>query len=249
MTMAAVTNSLQTTNQSTLLTQRKAATDTTSTNTSGVGTTNGTTTTSGQGNTASEIQDRFLKLLVAQMKNQDPLNPLDNAEVTAQTAAISTVEGIEKLNTTMSTFASGSTRATGSTGLIGQSALVPGSTLTWGDTTTVMHSGVTLDGEATRLSVQLLDASGNVVDQRDYTSQSAGTIAIDWSGTDSSGNRYGAGTYTMRATVQSDTGKTTATTLATDTVTGVSDAAGGVVAHLASGSTIAASQIQGVFRP
>lgn len=45
----------------------------------------------------SEIQDRFLKLLVTQMKNQDPLNPLDNAQVTSQLAQINTVNGIEKL--------------------------------------------------------------------------------------------------------------------------------------------------------
>ncbi|MEO7151273.1 MAG: flagellar hook capping FlgD N-terminal domain-containing protein, partial [Burkholderiaceae bacterium] len=45
--------------------------------------------------------DRFLKLLVAQMQNQDPLNPMDNAQVTSQMAQINTVNGIEKLNTTV----------------------------------------------------------------------------------------------------------------------------------------------------
>ena len=47
---------------------------------------------------SSEIQDRFLKLLVSQLKNQDPLNPLDNAQLTSQLSQISTVTGIEKLN-------------------------------------------------------------------------------------------------------------------------------------------------------
>ena len=46
-------------------------------------------------------EDRFLKLLVAQMQNQDPLNPMDNAQVTSQMAQINTVSGIEKLNTTV----------------------------------------------------------------------------------------------------------------------------------------------------
>ncbi len=50
-------------------------------------------------------QDRFLKLLVTQMKNQDPLNPLDNAQGTSQLAQISTVSGIEKLNTTIQAMA------------------------------------------------------------------------------------------------------------------------------------------------
>lgn len=50
---------------------------------------------------AENPQDRFLKLLVTQMKNQDPLKPLDNAEVTSQLAQISTVSGIDKLNSTL----------------------------------------------------------------------------------------------------------------------------------------------------
>ena len=46
---------------------------------------------------AAGTQDRFLKLLVTQMKNQDPLNPMDNAQVTSQMAQLSTVSGIDKL--------------------------------------------------------------------------------------------------------------------------------------------------------
>ena len=47
---------------------------------------------------AASQQDRFMKLLVAQLNNQDPMNPMDNAQLTSQTAQISTVSGIEKLN-------------------------------------------------------------------------------------------------------------------------------------------------------
>src|SRR5690606_21641258 len=50
---------------------------------------------------AQEAQDRFMTLLVTQMKNQDPLNPMDNAQVTSQLAQLSTVTGIDKLNNTM----------------------------------------------------------------------------------------------------------------------------------------------------
>src|SRR6185295_9765523 len=50
---------------------------------------------------ATMTSDRFLKLLVAQMKNQDPLNPMDNAQVTSQMAQINTVTGIDKLNSTV----------------------------------------------------------------------------------------------------------------------------------------------------
>ncbi len=54
--------------------------------------------------TAADQEDRFMKLLVAQMKNQDPLNPMDNAQMTSQIAQINTVGGIEKLNTTVSSL-------------------------------------------------------------------------------------------------------------------------------------------------
>eukprot|EP01041_Mallomonas_annulata_P017171 gene17171-35524_t len=73
--------------------------DTTSLGTA-VGSTTGTATKNNMDPAAS--QDRFLKLLVAQLNNQDPLNPMQNAELTSQLAQMSTVTGIEKLNTTLS---------------------------------------------------------------------------------------------------------------------------------------------------
>jgi flagellar basal-body rod modification protein FlgD len=70
-------------------------------------TTKSTKSDSGSNNTmtgasAQEIEDRFLTLLVSQIKNQDPLNPLDNAQLTTQLAQISTVGGIDRMNTTLS---------------------------------------------------------------------------------------------------------------------------------------------------
>ena len=64
-------------------------------------TTTATSTAKGNTTSAAEQQDRFMKLLVTQMKNQDPLNPMDNAQMTSQIAQINTVAGIEKLNTTV----------------------------------------------------------------------------------------------------------------------------------------------------
>ncbi len=75
------------------------------------------------------MQDRFLKLLVTQMRNQDPLNPMDNAQVTTQLAQISTVSGIDKLNKTMARHVElvcwPRSRLQAS-GLIGHGVLAPG---------------------------------------------------------------------------------------------------------------------------
>ena len=78
-----------------------------------------------------DLQDRFLKLLVTQMKNQDPLNPLDNAQVTTQLAQISTVNGVERLNATIQAIADSFTagQSLQAAGMIGREVLVPGSTL------------------------------------------------------------------------------------------------------------------------
>ena len=208
----------------------------------------GTTSAKKSESSAEALQDRFLTLLVAQMRNQDPLNPLENAEVTTQMAQISTVEGVAKMNQTLSTVAAatGMNRASASTGLIGQDVFVPGNKLSWDSDSSAMRGGVTLDADATQVTVELFDASGKVVDQRTFSDVMAGTTSIDWNGRGTNGS-YGPGEYTMRATVMSDT-KATATTLTTERVTGVVDSAEGVVALLAGGKQIAISKINGVFQ-
>src|SRR5690606_20968775 len=80
-------------------------------------------------------EDKFLTLLVAQMRNQDPLNPLDNAQVTSQLAQINTVRGIEKLNTSMGSLIDriGAQGALDAAALIGRQVLAEGDTLTIGE--------------------------------------------------------------------------------------------------------------------
>lgn len=55
-------------------------------------------------NSAKAIQDRFYTLLITQMKNQDPLNPMDNSQVTSQMAQLSTLTGIERMNASLGTM-------------------------------------------------------------------------------------------------------------------------------------------------
>jgi len=76
---------------------------------------------------ASAAQDRFLTLLVAQMQAQDPLNPMDNAQMTTQLAQISTVDGVEKLNSNMEKLLSqfGALEQLNATSMIGRSVLIP----------------------------------------------------------------------------------------------------------------------------
>jgi len=142
-------------------------------------------------------QDRFLKLLVAQVKNQDPLKPLDNAEMTSQMAQISTVTGIEKLNSTLQQLVSSAedTRAVEALGLIGHKVLVPGTSITLDGESAI--AGVELTQPVDQLKVSILDGSGIPVRQMDLGAQPTGISTIAWDGKTDSGAQAAIGDYTF----------------------------------------------------
>ena len=202
--------------------------------------------------TAADNQDRFLKLLVAQMKNQDPMNPMDNAQVTSQLAQISTVQGIEQLNSTMSRFAetNANGRLADSANLIGQTVLAPGTSITrTAGQTGASRAGVHLESAADEVRVELLDAGGSTVAAVDFRNQPAGTLSFEWSGADAAGRPLAAGSYAMRVTASSGKDAVSAGTLATSLVTGVTQGSDGVKLSLASGASVGRDDIRGVFRP
>lgn len=142
-------------------------------------------------------QDRFLKLLVAQVKNQDPLKPLDNAEMTSQMAQISTVTGIEKLNSTLQQLVSSAedTRAVEAMGLIGHKVFVPGSFISL-DGENAM-AGIELTQPVDQLTVTILDGSGIPIRKMDLGAQATGVSTIPWDGKTDSGSRAAIGDYTF----------------------------------------------------
>ena len=116
----------------------------------------------------ADIQDRFLKLLVTQMKNQDPLNPMDNAEITSQLAQISTVNGIQQLNTTMQSLSSSflSAQSLQSAALIGHTVLTGGNNLNIADGMPA-YGGKLTDAQIWQLAafVKALDTRGEATVQ------------------------------------------------------------------------------------
>jgi flagellar basal-body rod modification protein FlgD len=131
--------------------------------------------------TASEQTDRFLKLLVTQMQNQDPLNPMDNAQITTQMAQISTVSGIDDLNKSIGTMTSTlfSSQSMQAASLIGKNVLVPGDKLLL-DADRNTTAGFALAGPADKVSVNIKDANGKVVDTVDLGPQKPGRVSFDW---------------------------------------------------------------------
>ena len=167
-------------------------------------TTPATTTSTSAGSlgstSAAEQQDRFMKLLVAQMKNQDPLNPMDNAQMTSQIAQINTVSGIEKLNDTVASLlaAFGSLQAQNASQLAGQDVLVPGTGLALQDGAAT--GGVSLSAAADTVNVDVIDATGRTVRTIALGANAAGARSFRWDGQLSDGSSAPDGSYRFRVT-------------------------------------------------
>lgn len=125
--------------------------------------------------------DRFLKLLVAQMQNQDPMNPMDNAQMTSQMAQINTVNGVEKLNRTMQAMSSQIVQSQVLQGasLVGHDVVVPGNTMAFNDDN-LGQGGFEMGSSADSVQVQVVDALGKVRDTIDMGKLEAGQHSFDW---------------------------------------------------------------------
>lgn len=148
----------------------------------------------------SELQDRFLKLLVTQMKNQDPLNPMDNAQVTTQLAQISTVGGIDKLNTTLQTLSSSmlAAQSVQSSAIIGRDVYASGSTLALTDGKAT--GAFELKQDADHVFVQISNSSGALLRTLDLGAAKTGMSAFEWDGKTDAGNTVTSGMFTFQVT-------------------------------------------------
>jgi flagellar basal-body rod modification protein FlgD len=153
-----------------------------------------------QTSAAAEMQDRFLKLLVTQMKNQDPLNPLDNAQVTTQLAQISTVTGVDKLNQTLTSMSNAflASQSLQASNLIGHSVLAGGNTLLLQNATAV--GGVQLTEPADQLTITIRGSAGEIVKTLNLGAQDAGLHNFHWDGSTDAGGRATDGKYSVEAT-------------------------------------------------
>lgn len=159
----------------------------------------GTATANAQSTTAT--QDRFLKLLVTQLKNQDPLNPMDNAQMTSQMAQISTVDGIEKLNTTLQALMNNSnaSQSLQAAALVGRGVLVPGKGLEFIAAGGSAYGGIDLAGPADAVTVTITDANGLTMRTLNLGGMKAGVNPFQWDGKTDSGIVVADGSYNISA--------------------------------------------------
>ncbi len=145
-------------------------------------------------------KNEFLELLVAQLNNQNPLDPQDNGDFIAQLAQFSTVEGVEKLNSSMETILSGyhSSQALQASSLVGRKVIVPSDKAVV-DTSETFKASLVLPVSSSNVYVNVYDSTGAVVSRVDMGQQEAGNISFMWDGKDSSGNVAPPGTYRFEA--------------------------------------------------
>jgi flagellar basal-body rod modification protein FlgD len=203
--------------------------------------------TSSATDSTADIQDRFMKLLVTQMKNQDPLNPMDNAQVTSQMAQLSTVSGIDKLNTAMSALQSSyqSGQTLQATSMIGHGVLAPGNDLTLASGRAVF--GVELPSAADSVTVTIRNAAGKVVQTIALGAQAAGSLPLTWDGASDGGGTAADGQYSFSVSATSAGNTITPTALSYSTVGSVSTGASGVKLNLANGASAAMSDVRQIL--
>ncbi|OIQ72181.1 basal-body rod modification protein FlgD [mine drainage metagenome] len=208
--------------------------------TTGTGTSSSTTSSSTDMNAA---QDRFMKLLVAQLNNQDPMNPMDNAQMTSQIAQINTVTGIQQVNDTLKSMADQFTamQVLQGSSMVGRNVLVDGSTLNISNGTA--NGAVDLTAAADSVKVDILSPGGQVVDTLDLGALNAGQHSFAW---DASKYSY-SGSPSFKITASQAGQAVTANPLTRDTVQSVGSANGAMNVQLVGGSSVAYSAVKTIL--
>ncbi|XZG71466.1 flagellar hook assembly protein FlgD [Chitinibacteraceae bacterium HSL-7] len=196
-----------------------------------------------------EQQDRFLTLLVKQLQTQDPLNPMENAEMTSQMAQINSATGIERLNETMKQLFSTFSASQGlqAASLIGKSAMAPQTTFDY-DGTTNLKAEVAVPGNVSQVAVVVVDKSGKVVDQMAGTIDPGTNMPFEWTGMLTDGTKAPAGEYHILARGLDGDGKEVELTVrGWQKVESVAFANGSVDVLLAGGNRVAFSDVSQVM--
>lgn len=171
--------------------------------------------------------ERFLTLLVTQLRNQDPLNPLDNAQITSQLAQLSTVSGINKLNDTLSSLSASmdAREYLQSASLVGRTVITTGNKVTLADGKAT--GAFELASSADSVTVAIADAAGKELRRIELGAAPSGVTSFSWDGLDGTGAAVKGGTYTISVTASSGGKSVAATPLAAGVVTGLVPGAGG----------------------
>jgi flagellar basal-body rod modification protein FlgD len=192
---------------------------------------------------ANASQDRFLKLLVAQLNNQDPMNPMDNAQMTSQMAQINTVTGIQQVNETLKNMAEQFTamQVLQGSSMVGHNVLVESNALTRIDS--VASGAVGLAGNAEAVKLEILSPGGTVLETFNMGALPAGRHPFSW---DASGYK-GTGEPSFRVTASAGGKPVTSTSFAQDKVVSVGSDNGALAVQLQGRGAVAYSSVKAIL--
>ena len=215
---------------------------------------NGTaSTTSAAQASTDDATTRFMTLLVTQLQNQDPLNPMDNSQLTTQLAQLPTVTGINQLNSTVDTLLSNmqSSESYQASGLVGHNVLTAGDTLSLASdasgTSSAGYFGVDLPTAANSVTITIKDSTGAQVKQITLGAQDAGTLPLSWDGTTDAGTTAADGKYTFAVSATVSGKSVTANPLSYQQVLSVSNTTSGIQLNLANNTSVATSDVKEIF--
>ncbi len=196
-------------------------------------------------NDPANAQDRFLKLLVAQLNNQDPMNPMDNAQMTSQIAQINTVTGIEQLNATVKGLVSqfASQQLLQGSAMVGRQVLVEGDSMAVNAETHIGYGALELSEPAADVKVQVLNASGKELGVVELGALKEGRYNFEWDGS----AHPDSGPLHFKVLATNGTSEVAATPLTIDHVAAVSVENGALQLQLARGDTIDYAAIKSVL--
>ena len=197
-------------------------------------------------------QEAFLKLLVAQLQNQDPLNPQENHEFVAQLAQFSSLEQSIGINERLDalTLQNQGLQNSQIVGLVGKEATVKGDIVTLSGQGSIVPVSFTLKDPAAEATVVIRDASGRTVRTIPVSAKAAGTVNVTWNGQSDSGNPQPAGPYQVTVTAKNaDGGPVSLTQQTSGLISSVSFDRGFPVLHLDSGVTAPVGDLISVSPP
>ena len=145
-------------------------------------------------------QDAFLRLMITQMENQDPLDPQKNSEFVAQLAQFTSVESLQKLNGTVSGLVSDfqSGRALQASSMVGRAVTVPTEHSILGEGGAIVGS-IDLPESTPSLNLRVYSADGQLVWQQELGAQEAGELPFAWDGSGPDGSQLPPGEYRFEA--------------------------------------------------
>ena len=193
-------------------------------------------------------KDDFLKLLIVQLQNQDPLSPMDGTEFATQLAQFSSVEQLTNISDTLTESLTVNQLMTQSIGNSLATTMIGKDVKATGDSFTITESGeitlgYTLGGDAAKVTVKIFDEAGSLVRTLTVNNAEAGDGTVMWDSLNENGSRVATGTYSFTVSAVDSAGTAiTSSSFITGTISAVRFTTNGTV-FVVDGVEIPISQI------